>query len=150
MAISPRRNEVEAVVAILESGDFESSAEMSKAIIKAIADELAKRDGYGVAIGLRTDDLRIAHGPMYSILDAKRTVREAEARGLRAFIAPLLGAANALPEEVVATHKRCTCKHPQALHGAAMKPKAMTSLGCGVYHPRTKVKCPCTGYEAAK
>ena len=147
--ISTRKDEITALVNLLESGEHETAEELAKAVFRKAAELLAQRDGFGVAIGLPSDGMQLCHGMYYSILDAKRTVREAEARGLRAFIAPLLGAANALPEEVVATHKRCVCKHPQALHGAAMKPKAMTSLGCGVYHPRTKVKCPCTGYTAA-
>jgi hypothetical protein len=148
--ISTRKDEILALVELLESGEHETAEELAKAVFRKSAELLAQRDGFGVAIGLPSDGMQLCHGMYYSILDAKRTVREAEARGLRAFIAPLLGAANALPEEVVATHKRCTCGHPQALHGAAMKPKAMTSLGCGVYHARTKIKCPCGGYEAAK
>lgn len=146
MAITPRKEEVAAVVEILESDEHEDSASMAKALIKVIAAELQKRDGYGVAIGLRTDDLRIPHGPYFTILEAKRVAKEAEARGLVAFIAPLLGAGNALREEEEAMHKRCKCGHPAMLHGHSMKPKAMTSLGCGVY--RNKVKCPCATYEA--
>ena len=149
MALTPRRNELDAVTAILESDEFDSSADMAKALVKTIYAELGKRDGYGVAIGLRTDDLRIAHGPYATILDAKRVVKEAEARGLVAYIAPLLGAANALTEEEDSTYRRCTCGHPEALHGSAIKPKAITTLGCGTYHPRTKEKCPCRAYVAA-
>lgn len=147
MSISPRKNEVEAVTAILESDEFEDSVAMSKAIVKAVAAELQSRDGYGVAIGLRSDDLRIPHGMFYTIMDAKRTVKEAEARGLVAFVAPLLGAANALTEESDPTAKRCVCGHPKELHGVSIKPKAATSLGCCVY--RSKVKCPCGTYDAA-
>ena len=147
MALSTRKDEISALVELLESGEHETAEELAKAVFRKSAELLAQRDGFGVAIGLPSDGMQLCHGMYYSILDAKRTVREAEARGLRAFIAPLLGAANALPEEVVATHKRCTCGHPQALHWAAMKPKAMTSLGCGVFI--RKVKCPCKGFEAS-
>ena len=149
MAITPRKTEVDAVVAILESGEYDSSEEMGRAIVKVVAAVLQSRDGYGVAIGLKTDDLRLPHGPYFTILEAKRVVKEAEARGLVAFIAPLLGAANALTEEAEATHKRCVCKHPQVLHGSAIKPKAVTSIGCGVFM-KDKTKCPCRGYEMEK
>lgn len=147
MALTPRKNEIDAVLAILESEDYDDAASMAKELIKAVYAELGKRDGYGVAIGLRTDDLRIPHGPFATILDAKRVAKEAEARGLVAFVAPLLGAANALAEEAEATHRKCKCGHPSVLHGHAMKPKAMSTLGCGVY--RNKVKCDCKAYEAA-
>ena len=149
MAITPRKEEVAAVIEVLESDEHEDSTSMAKALIKVVAEQLQKRDGYGVAIGLRTDDLRIPHGPMWTILEAKRVVKEAEARGLVAFIAPLLGAGNALTDEVEATHKRCICKHPAILHGSAIKPKAVTSIGCGVYL-RDKTKCPCKTYEMEK
>ncbi|KJK12551.1 hypothetical protein UB45_07690 [Terrabacter sp. 28] len=146
--ITPRKEEVAAVVEVLESGEFEDSASMAKELVKVIATELQKRDGYGVAIGLKSDDLRLAHGMYWTILEAKRVVKEAEARGLVAFVAPLLGASNALRDEEEATFKRCVCGHPAALHGSAIKPKAYTTLGCGVY--RNKIKCPCKSYEAAK
>lgn len=149
MAITPRKEEVAAVVEVLESGEFEDSASMARELVKVIATALQKRDGYGVGIGLRTDDMRLPHGPFFTILEAKRVVKEAEARGLIAFIAPLLGAGNALRDEEEVTYKQCTCGHPAALHGSNMKPKAMTSLGCGTYHPRTKQKCSCKGFEAA-
>jgi hypothetical protein len=145
MAITPRKEEVQAVVDVLESGEFEDSADMARALVKVIAAELQKRDGYGVAIGLKTDDMRIPHGPYFTILEAKRVVKEAEARGLVAFVAPLLGAGSALREEEEAYGKRCVCGHPKELHGSAIKPKAVTTLGCATY--RNKVKCPCKGYE---
>lgn len=146
MALTPRRNEIAAVVSILESDEFDSPEEMARGIVKAVVEELSKRNGYGVGIGLRSDNLRIAHGPMYSILEAKRVVKEAEARGLVAFIAPLLGAASALRDDEEAKAKRCVCGHPQVLHGSAIKPKAVTSIGCGVYL-KDRSKCPCKGYD---
>ena len=146
--LTPRKEEVAAVVAILESDEHEDSTSMAKQLLKVIAEVLSKRDGYGVGIGLRTDDMRVPHGPFYNILDAKRTVKEAEARGLVAFVAPLLGAGNALSEEGEAMNKRCVCGHPVELHGQSVKPKALTSLGCCVY--KNKVKCNCSVYVADK
>ena len=89
----------------------------------------------------------MAHGPYFTIMDAKRVVKEAEARGLVAFVAPLLGAGNALTEETDPSDRRCKCGHPKALHGVSMTPRAMSSLGCCVY--RHKVKCTCGTFDAA-
>lgn len=147
MALSPRRDEVQSIVALLESEDFESADELAKAILKEVAALLSKRDAYGVAIGLPSDGPQLCHGPYYSILDAKRIVREVEARGLVAFIAPLLGAGNALREEEESHGKRCTCGHPKELHGMSITPRAVTTLGCCVYKRREK--CPCATYSAA-
>lgn len=145
MSISPRKNEIDAAITVLQSEEYETPEQMARALVKSISAELSKRDAFGVGIGLRTDNLRLAHGPYYTQLEAKRVVREAEARGLVAFIAPLLGASNALREEEEAMNKRCVCGHPPQLHGSAIKPKAVTTIGCGVY--KHNVKCPCKGYE---
>ena len=145
MAITPRKDEIAAVVAVLESDEHEDSASMAKALVRVVSELLQKRDAFGVAIGLPTDNLRLAHGPYFTVLEAKRVVKEANARGLVAFLAPLLSADSALREEEEAMNKRCTCGHPVQLHGSAIKPKAWTTLGCGVY--KRNVKCPCAGYE---
>jgi hypothetical protein len=68
--LTPRKDEVAAVVAILESDEHEDSTSMAKQLLKVIAEVLSKRDGYGVGIGLRTDDMRVPHGPFYNIIAA--------------------------------------------------------------------------------
>jgi hypothetical protein len=145
--LTPRKDEVAAVVALLEGEEHETAEELAKAILKEVSGLLSKRDSYGVAIGLRTDDLRIPHGPFWTLLDAKRTQREAEARGLVSFIAPLRAATDALREEEIAHSKRCVCGHPKELHGLSITPRAVTSLGCCVYKRREK--CACATYSAA-
>ena len=150
--ISPRKDEIQAVVSILESDEHESPEAMAGAIVRRLGQLFEERDAYGVGIGLPTDDVELAHGPFYNIGDAKRVVNEARARGLRAFIAPLFGPARALLDEEEALAQRCVCGHPRELHGISMttfsgKPKPMTSLGCCVYNRSTRQKCDCTTYE---
>lgn len=141
-----------AVVAVLESEEYDDAGAMSRRIVQVVAEELAKRDAYGVGIGLKTDDLVLPHGPYYTQNDAKRAAKQAEERGLRAFIAPLLGTDSAVAEDLETGSTRCAaCKHPKELHGVSMttytgKPKPMTSLGCCVFHRKTRAKCDCTGY----
>lgn len=153
--ISPQKNETDAVMEILESGEYETPKQMATAIVRRLSVLFEGRDSYGVGISLPTDDLVLPHGPYYNIGDAKRTVEGARARGLKAFIAPLYGPAKALPEvEVVARDGNCKCGHPHELHGDRMttftgKVKPMSSLGCCVYNRQTRVKCPCITYSAA-
>ena len=147
MAVTPRASEIAAVTAVLNSDEFEDDKAMARALVQVVAAELSKRDAFGVAIGLKTDDLRVPHGPFYTQLAAKRVVKHAEARGLVAFIAPLYGSDKALSDDPAATAQRCRCGHPEELHGSAIKPRAVTSLGCAVYARNSKEKCSCTAYQ---
>lgn len=147
MALTPRKDEVAAVVAILESDEHDDSVSMAKAIVRAVSEALSKRDAIGVAIGLKSDDLRNPFGPFWDSRSALKVKAEAESRGLVAFLAPLYAPDSALSIEAEATNKRCKCGHPKELHGSSITPKAVTTLGCCVYHRHTKAKCPCRGYE---
>lgn len=48
MRITPRKDETERVVALLESDEFDSADKMAKAIIKEVADILSMRDYYAI------------------------------------------------------------------------------------------------------
>ena len=151
--ISPRANELAAVVEILESDEHEDPKAMAGAIVRRLGQLFEERDSYGVAIGLPTDDVEIPFGPFHNIGDAKKIVNEARARGLRAFVAPLLAPTRALRDDEESRASRCkNCSHPKELHGISMttfsgKPKPMASLGCAVFHRWTKQKCECPNYE---
>ena len=56
--ITPRKNELEAVTAVLESEDFDSSQDMAKAIVRALATEL----GSVMATAWLSGSARIACG----------------------------------------------------------------------------------------
>src|SRR5690606_10321001 len=64
--ITPRREEVEAIRAILESQDYDTSAQMAKAVIKASADALAMRDWFALGHRFREDQPPIAWAPFAS------------------------------------------------------------------------------------
>lgn len=141
MNLTPTKEERAAVVAILSSEAFEDPESMAAEVIKTVYRLLCERDGYGVGIGLPGDDVALPHGPYFNLGDAKRVVKEAQARGLRAFIAPLFGPSRALPPEEESTYKRCQCGHPKALHGTGK----ISTAGCGVY--KNKEKCSCTMFQ---
>lgn len=145
MNLTPTKEERAAIVAILSSEAFETPDDMARELLKTAYALLSERDAYGVGIGLQSDDLVLAHGPWYNLGDAKRVVKEANARGLRAFVARLYGPAKALPDAEESTYKRCSqCNHPKPLHGTGK----LSTAGCGVHHRQTKEKCPCTHFQA--
>ena len=144
----PRKAEVQAIVSLLEGGEFDTPDALAKELIKSIAGMLSERDAYGVAIGLKTDNLRIPHGPFFGKSEAEKVAREARARGLEAFVAPLYAPARALSQDED-PHKPCVCSHEKWQHWDRGR--------CAVFHrnydgppARTKPhwpQCGCAGYE---
>lgn len=133
--ISPRSNEVQAVIEVLESEEYESPEAMAKAVIKVLTAELAKRDTLGVAGGFPGEGPVLAVGPFYSTKDVEKYVQSAQECGLETRIRRL---GSPLPIEPSKPAKApCSgCEHEPVFHG---------SWGCGVY-PDKKNKCPCLGY----
>lgn len=135
----PRKAEIESLVALLEGGEYETSTDLAKALLKESARLFSERDAYGVAIGLKTDDLRIPHGPFHGKSEAEKVAREARNRGLVAFVAPLVAPSRALSDEEVVTS--CQCRHVKSQHA----PK----WGCCVTNRQTKEVCPCAVFNPA-
>lgn len=133
--ISPRSNEVQAVIEVLESEEYESPEAMARAVVKVLAAELAKRDTLGVAAGFPGEGPVLAVGPFYDSKDVKKYVESAQECGLETRIRRL---GSPLPIEPTEPLKSpCKgCEHDPVFHGA---------WGCGVF-PDKKNKCPCLGY----
>lgn len=135
MSISPRGNEVQAVIQILESQSFASAEQMAAAIVRAVAGELAKRDALGVAAGFPGEGPVLAVGPFYDQKDVKKYVESAQECGLETRVRRLGSPLPIAPSEALKTP--CSaCPHEPVFHG---------SWGCGVYLDRN-TKCPCVGY----
>lgn len=135
MSISPRANEVQAVVKIMESQDYDTAEQMAAAIVRAVAAELAKRDSLGVAAGFPGEGPVLAVGPFYDSRDVQKYVESAQECGLETRVRRLGSPLPIAPSE--APKSRCSaCPHEPAFHG---------SWGCGVYLSKNN-KCPCAGY----
>ena len=72
MKLTPRGNEVKAVVSLLESDEFETPEAMAKAIIKEIADLLSQRDFYAWVYRESPDAFYLPWGPFTSESEAKK------------------------------------------------------------------------------
>ena len=133
--LTPRKDEVAQVTAILDSDEFETSAEMAKVLLVQIAGMLSERDSYGVGYGLKTDELRLAKGPYWGKTQANREVRRLTELGLVAWAAPLHS--TVIHEDKVAKGRCARCKHDHSIHHS--------SWGCCVTTKR-EGKCPCGGF----
>ncbi|AKY03738.1 hypothetical protein AVT26_gp56 [Streptomyces phage Lannister] len=72
MRITPRAQEVNAVVEILESGEFDGPKDMAKALIKEVAQILAMRDGYALAHTWQDGTAGLNFGPFGTEGDAAK------------------------------------------------------------------------------
>ena len=129
--ISPRKEEVAAVVALLESDEFDTSEGMARDIIKLVADILSLRTTRGVALGMPGQTPpAMAMGPYYTLRDAKKAVTDAQEAGLQARMARLDGTGSIKAAQVL--KKACACGHRIEAHAW---------ITC------TIVNCDCKGFE---
>ena len=145
MSLSPRKNETDAVVAILESGAYDDAVDMAKAIVRSLGTELARRETFVVF----PPNAPHGHGPFW-------TQTEAERAWTKEIGAHFSGAGRLLrtfPWEPKADElAACECGHEREIHvirGPKNKPGKPTD--CGVLLRKTKdSKCPCVTYSPRK
>ena len=128
MSISPRKEEVAAVVALLESDQFDTSQQMGAAIIRQVADDLSRRTTRGVAVGMPGCKPALAIGPFYDVRSAKNCAQEAQEAGLEARMARLSGTGSIRAAQTL--RRVCLCGHRTEMHVFAV---------CGV------TNCKCEG-----
>ena len=150
--ISPRRNEVAAVEALLNDESFEDGAKMARAIVIAVVDELAKRDTHSVGLGL-AEDPWIPVGPFYGQGDVTKFTAEMAERGWTQ-----IGGRLWSPESFRAEWNEpdpnapCECGHHKSMHHTG-KAQSNDVRGCGFPilikgRKTTNKKCPCSGFKA--
>jgi len=115
VSITPRKAEVEAVIALLESDDFDTSRAMAVQIVKQIADDLSRRDTKGVALSFPGQPPGLALGPYYSTRDAQKALTGAREAGMDARICRLSGTGAIRPIAVL-TSECGTCGHRVEMH----------------------------------
>lgn len=142
--ITPRKNEIDTVVAILESDSYDTPEAMSKALIKAVVAELEKRDTWVAGVGYPNEGPWMPVGPFWGKADAHKFSERAHTKGQVSQYGILVGPSS-LYEDVPDQAPDCTCGHHRSIH--------TTSWGCCVMlNGREKSKggekCPCSGFTA--
>ena len=144
--ITPRKDEKDAVVAVLESDEYPDAPAMAGALVKTVVAQLAGRGQFWL-VTLQGACV----GPFYSETDAARWAKRTEAEhGVKGTIIP------AWTEQVydltddMNTNAACECGHAREQHvvtGAKNKPSKPKE--CGVIS-RQRERCQCAGYSARK
>lgn len=133
MRVTPRREEVKRVVALLESDDFDSADALAKEIIKEVAACFAEREWY--AFAWRDRGLSLAWGPLSSDSEVQRFAKKAalggEGRSVKLFsTASMLDRLEAAGKKDRVTH--CvTCEHPLGAHEHPTMRGCCAVRGCG-------------------
>jgi hypothetical protein len=145
----PRKNETDAVQAILESEDYETPADMAKAVVRALADELLKRELHVIVPQHGAQ----GWGPYWTRTEAERAWRK-EIGAAEVGPAGLLRVFPwAPPEAVVQSTKPCSCGHAAEQHVIKQdrRGKATGPYECGVCPANVKkgTANPCPRFEEA-
>ncbi len=82
MKLTPRGDEVKAVVAILESDEYDSADKMAKALIKTVADFLDYRDWYALGHRFEGDSAVVGWGPYASESEAVKVAEKVSLGGI--------------------------------------------------------------------
>ncbi|MET9862005.1 hypothetical protein ABZY93_22360 [Streptomyces smyrnaeus] len=142
MRITPRAQEVNRVVEILESGDFDGPKDMAKALLKEMADILAMRDSFALAHTWVDGTKGLNYGPFGTEGDAKKFGERLGGVGRTAHVVPLSS-----PEALIANQDGKKgwapwCTDPECGHAPFAHSMAAAARGeCQV------PGCPCAAYR---
>jgi len=145
MAISPRKNETDAVVAILESGAYDDARQMAAAVVRALGQEFARRETFVVF----PPNAPYGCGPYWTQTEAER----AWTKEIGAHFSGSGRLLRTFPWEPKADElAACECGHTAKQHvvpGPKNKPGKPSE--CGVFTAKRKdSRCPCSTFSARK
>lgn len=140
MRITPRSDEVKAVVAILESGEFDGPEQMAKALIKEIAEWLQVRDWVVLTHVWKDETLGVNWGPFGSEAEATAAANKIAVGADKFRLIPIYS-----PERVLASYdetrpkdRKGFCLNDDCGHASWLHLMDGSSRGaCGLE------KCPC-------
>lgn len=140
MKLTPRKPEIDAVIALLEADGYPSADALAKDIIKTVADELDMRDWYALTHRWRDGQRGINWGPFASPIEALRTaeyIGEGQFGTVKLY-SPGILVANAKGRKNTAgycRHERCG--HAPFLHSMAGSARGVCLLS----------SCECDGFK---
>lgn len=140
MKLTPRKHEIDAVIALLESDSYASADALAKDIIKTVADELDMRDWYALTHRWRDGQRGINWGPFASPIEALRVaeyIGEGQFGTVKLY-SPGVLLANAKGRKNTAGY----CRHKQCGHAPFLHLTVGTGRSaCGLS------TCECDGFQ---
>lgn len=144
--ITPRKNETAAVEAILNSDQYDDATAMAKAIVKAVAGELDKRDKYLVGLGYHGASPHVLVGPFYGEAEATKFMAAMAERGWTQAAATLWNPDRYRNPE---SEDQCgQCRHERGVHmdQAGLMPSDTSKDSTCAQFVKGK-RCDCSGFH---
>lgn len=139
MLITPRAEEVQLIVDILESGEFDSPQQMAKALLKQAADILSYRDWFALTHRYGAGQLGLNWAPFASHSEAARAAEKIAIGGL--FSTVKLHSSGALLANATSSKRKGWCQTEGCGHADWLHLQDRSSRGkCGLE------TCPCTHF----
>lgn len=119
MRVTPRKDEVKAIVALLEDDGWASDADLAKAIIKRTAELFAERDWYAWVWRAGPESTQFAFGPVSSQVESERLAKKIGLGGQNMSLhlystAAVLQKHGELPPSLYCSNPQCG--HPDHAH----------------------------------
>lgn len=133
MRLTPRKSEYGAVIALMESEEYETPEELAKAIVIKVAEELQHRDTVGVVARFPGEQPPyLSVGPFYHKADVDNWRQEAQEAGLETRTGSLSSPDCLRPSEAL-RNGFCECGHKEEQHVVyGRKGKETSPRDCGV------------------
>jgi hypothetical protein len=142
--ITPRAEEISAVVEILESGEYDSAADMAKPLIRAVADMLSMRDCIALVHTWSDGARGLNFGPFGSEVEAKSFAGKLSIGGT-GHLVKLYSPGTMLANAEGRKGWKGYCFHPQCGHAAFTHSARGTARGeCQL------TGCPCDKWQSGE
>jgi len=149
--MKPRKADRDALVTLLESGDYEDVQSLADAVWELVLKQLPAYSSYGLRIA--SGEAAWACGPFWSIPDARESAKKWINASCTVSLHNLDAPGIPRPEEPPYNPLRpCECGHGEVQHvdkkwrpAAASNSSTALEPGCGVFiqEGKKKVRCPC-------
>lgn len=142
MRFTPRAQEYNKIVEILESSDYPDAKSMAKALINEMVEILSMRDVYAGTHTWKDGEKGLNYGPFYSEADIKSYLQHLGGLGGRFHVVKLYSPGALKANDIGKKGWSPWCLHPECGH--APFTHSMAAAARGACQLPT---CPCTAYK---
>lgn len=119
MKLTPRKDEIKAVVDVLESDGYDNADQMARAVIKVVAEALGQREWYAYAHRFKVGQTPMLWGPLSSDKEVEKLARtiglDGDHRSMKMY-SPAAIVERMSKDSEGASQFCASCGHPKGAH----------------------------------